>query len=167
MKRFWMVLTIFMIGVSSQVVALDLDVVTGFTGEGSPTGKFYYPLPKNFQLVAGFTAEVPGRKFQNGAGSQLNIDAILGVNAAVPLLDRVDMFFVFDDRDGIKRTGNYEKSDFYIKSFRVQKKWLYTLNERIKMGVQMTLAEVMLDDSAQINILSDVSPVMAVAISIF
>jgi hypothetical protein len=168
MKRFAALLVLIMALVSMprMVSALDLDTVVGFSGQGSPSGKFYYPINEGMDLVFGFSAEVPGQKYRDEQGRQVNPDLLIGLNSEMPVVGAVDMYFTFDDEDGVVRTGKNEGSDWMITKFTVSKKWLYALNDRINLGVSMILGEVLLEGSKQVNVMTEIQPVMGVTISI-
>ena len=165
-QRLWVMFAAVIMAATS-VQGLDLDVVTSFNGNGGPSGKFYYPIYGNTELIAGFSATLPARKYSgNNTGQELDTDILLGMTANVPLLNQVDVYFLFDNYDGTNRTGAHEKSDFYTQSLTVSKKWLYGLNDQVKVGVEAVLGEVMLDGSKEINVLQSISPVLGVTISI-
>ena len=92
----------------SSLFAFELEVTTAFTGE-KPSGTFYYPLTSNYDLVLGMGAKIPASKYRDGNGSELDIDLNLGLRTALPILGKTDLFFTFDNRDGVARTGVYEK----------------------------------------------------------
>jgi hypothetical protein len=165
MKRMLLAAIVAVLLIGAPAHALDLDVVTGFGGSSAPSGKFYHPLAWDMELVLGFSAEVPGQKYRNGYGRQANFDILLGINSPLPLLGNVDMYFVFDDSDGVVRTGEKEGSDLMITKFAVSKKWLYALNDRLNLGVAAILGEVLLDGTKQINVLTEIQPVIGATVS--
>ena len=125
-----------------QVQALELEAQASFTGN-QPSGMFYYGLTKKYDLVFGFGATVPGTKYAGGTGSELDLDLNLGLRTKLVLLGLSDVYFVFDNRDGVSRSGNYEKSDFYMQSLVISKSWVYYLADQINLGVRLPIVEVM------------------------
>ncbi len=165
MNKSFLALMVAVLMLSVPAHALDLGVVTGFNGSSAPSGKFYHPLPMDMELVFGFSAQLPAQKYNNNTGSQADFDILLGVNSDMPLVGNVDMYFVMDDEDGTVRTGKNEGSDLMVTKFAVTKRWMYPLNDRVNLGFQATLGEVLLDGSKQVNVLTEISPVLGATIS--
>ena len=150
-----------------SVNAIEFDAVTEFSGSGQPSGRFYYPTRWAPDIVFGFSSVVPARKRDNGVGQEFDLDLLLGVKTNIILLKEVDIYFLFDNHDGVNRTGEYEKSEFYTRSLNVSKKWMYPLNDFIQLGMQATLAEVMLEGSKEVRIMQNINPVIGLTIKIF
>ena len=163
MKKILVLLVSIICGFSS-VQALELDAEAIFTGN-QPAGFFYYGINQKYDLVLGLGASIPGTKYKNGTGSELDLDINLGLRTNVVLIGEADLYFVFDNRDGVSRTGTYEKSDFYTKSFVVSKTWAYRVADRVNIGVRIPLVEVLIDGQKQVNVLQGLYPVLATTIN--
>jgi len=163
MKRLFLVLFCFVFSFI-QVQALELEAQASFTGN-QPSGMFYYGLTKKYDLVFGFGATVPGTKYAGGTGSELDLDLNLGLRTKLVLLGLSDVYFVFDNRDGVSRSGNYEKSDFYMQSLVISKSWVYYLADQINLGVRLPIVEVMLDGQKRIKFVQGLSPILATTIN--
>jgi hypothetical protein len=150
--------------VSTQTQALELEAQAAFVG-AEPAGMFYYGLTKKYDLAFGFGATVPGTKYYENTGSELDLDINLGLRTKLVLLGVSDVYFVFDNRDGVSRTGDNEKSDFYTKSLVISKSWVYHLADRIDLGVRMPIVEVMLDGQKRVKFLQTLTPVIATTIN--
>ena len=152
---------------TAPVFALDVDVVTGFGGfsnsDNIADARFYYPITKKMDAVFGFSAEIPGQKYVGDEGRQFSPAILAGVRSEMPVVGSVDMYFVGSDPDGVKRTRAAD-SDWRINRFAVSKQWIYSLNDRINLGVRIVLGEVLLDGRKQVNIISQVQPVLGVTI---
>lgn len=155
--------------VTQSVYGIDFKVVSGFTGEGYPSGLVYYPILPNNDLVMGFSAEVPARKYDtvNGerVGTQLSADLLLGVTNTFPLIGKTTLAAVWDDHNGMYRTDDYNKSDFYLKYVILKKHWFYSLNEHIDLGISANLVKLFTDGSKYVRILPQIKPVMRMTIS--
>lgn len=149
-------------------LAFDLEVSTGFGGYSSSSSsfadaRFYAPITKKTDLVFGFSSEIPGQKYVDGEGRQMSNSVLLGIRRPMVVLGDVDMYFIGVDPNGIRRVEGQD-SDWQIQKFAVSKQWLYSLNDRINMGVRIVLGEVYLDGTKQINLISQVQPVIGVTI---
>lgn len=171
MTRFYKMLAIFVlvIGCSVPAFAYDVEMVTSFGGYSNSNdvanARFYYPITKKMDLVLGFSAEIPGQKYENGEGRQFSPALVAGVRQSMPLVGVVDMYFVGSDPDGVKRE-NPDKSDWRIRKFAVSKQWVYSINDRVNLGARIVLGEVILDGGKQVNLISSVQPVLGVTIRI-
>ena len=61
----------------------------------------------------------------------------MGVAHDLPFLGRVSTYLTFDNHGGHTIEGGYEKSEFYTKSFIIEKHWLYPFTNQIEFGVQL------------------------------
>ncbi|RAP29003.1 hypothetical protein DID78_04160 [Candidatus Marinamargulisbacteria bacterium SCGC AG-343-D04] len=146
----------------SSLSALEFKTIVPFSGASTPAASFYYPLPKNLELVMGFSSVVPASKTE-----ELDVDMHLGIASDYPLLGRVATYLTFDNHSGHVIEGGYQGSEFYTKSLIMEKVWLYPLNNRVNIGVSAILAEIMLDGGKRAHILPSITPVLSVDINIF
>jgi len=153
---------------TAPVMAMDLEVATGFGGYSNADNsfadaRFYYPINKKMDAVFGVSSEIPGQKYADGNGRQMSTSLLLGLRTAMPVVGMVDMYFVGADPDGVQRVSSTD-SDWRIQKFGVSKQWLYSINDRVNLGVRIVLAEVLLDGRKQVNVISQVQPVLGVNI---
>ena len=144
---------------SVQVSALEIDTVVPITGSSNPAGTFYFTLNDKYDLVLGFSSVVPA-----SISKEVDVDLKIGVNAPMPIINRCDMFLVFDNHGGAVIEGGHE-SEFYLHSFQVSKRWLYPLTNSIDLGVTLKLIEVLLDDVNEVNLLSSFTPILGMTIN--
>jgi hypothetical protein len=153
---------------SAPVLALDLEVATGFGGYSNSSdsfadARFYYPINKKMDAVFGVSSQIPGQKYADGTGRQMATSILAGIRTPMPVLGSVDMYFVGADPDGVQRVSS-TSSDWKIQKFAVSKQWLYSLNDRVNLGMRIVFAEVLLDGTKQVNVISQVQPVLGVTI---
>lgn len=146
----------------TTLVGLDFDATVPFSGVSNPATRFSYTINDAIDVVFGLSSVVPARRTE-----ELDVDLQLGINKEMPLMGRVDMFFTFDNHGGSEIVGGYSGSEFYTKSFTFSKKWMYRLTDRVEIGVQAELAEIMLDGTYQVLVLQTIEPVVAMTIRIF
>ena len=151
-----MVLILFAFYTSAH--ALEIDTVVPLTGSSTPAGTFYFDINEKYDLVLGFSSIVPG-----SASKEVDVDLKIGVNAPMPIIDRCDMFLVFDNHGGQVIEGGHD-SEFYLHSFQVSKRWLYAFSNSIDLGVTIKLIEVLLEDVNEVHILPSVTPIMGLTI---
>ena len=146
----------------STLSAIEVDTVVPFSGSETPAATFYYALPKNMDLILGFSALVPGRKTE-----ELDVDLNLGLAMNLPIIGFTSTYFTFDNHSGHIKEGGYRKSEFYTKSISLAKVWRYPLTDNIDLGLKAVLGEAILDGSYHIKILPNISPIVAMTISLF
>ncbi len=150
---------------SGSIFALTFDAVVPLSGSANPAGIFYTKVPKlpsSMKLLFGLSAVVPGRKAE-----ELDVDLKLGFNKDIVILGNADVYFSFNNHDGVIRTGDYRGSDFYTQSLNIAKTWKYPLTDRVDIGITAVLGELLLNGEYQLNVLSQVNPVIGMKISIF
>ena len=158
-------LVILLLLCSVQTFALTFDAVVPFSGASSPAGFFYtsFPkLPNSIKLMFGFSAVVPATKKE-----ELDVDLKFGFNKDIVLIGNADVYFSFNNHDGVIRTGKYDTSDFYTESISIAKTWKYPLTDKVDIGLKAVLAELLLNGEYQGRILSEINPVIAMKVTLF
>ncbi|MBI59708.1 hypothetical protein CL657_00655 [bacterium] len=148
---------------ASSLYAFEFDAVVPFSGTQSPAATFYKQLPfvsQDISLVVGLSAIVPGSKTE-----ELDTDLKLGVRTEVPLLGMSDIYFTFDNHGGVARQTS--SSDFYTRSLSLAKTWVYPFTDRMELGVQAVLGQVLLNGEYQGVLLPAVYPVIKLNVNLF
>lgn len=151
--------------ISTLIHGINIDTEVQFSGAGSPSTFFYKEikyLPENSSLCFGLSSIIPGKKTE-----ELDVDLNLGVRTTVTLLGETTIYFTFDNHDGVTRTGNYDKSDFYTKSLNLQKSWKYPLTDKVDIGISALLGSILLNGEYQILVLPEIYPILYTTIDIF
>lgn len=151
-------LTCFLFCFSAHLFALEIDTIVPLSGSSNPAGTFYFNLNDKYDLVLGFSSVVPA-----SVSKEVDVDLKIGVNAPMPIIDRCDMYLLFDNHGGQVIEGGYD-SEFYLHSFQVSKRWMYPLSTSIDLGLTLKLLEVLLDDVNEVNILPSATPIMGLTI---
>ncbi len=139
------VLAILMV-LSVNCFGVSFKTMVPFTGKSAPAATFFYDLPYKMALSFGFTSEIPASKTE-----ELDVDLILGIVHSYPLIGRVNSYLTFDNHGGRTLVGGYQKSEFYTKSLSFSKSWLYPVTQHINMGLNIVLAEIMLEGSYEVK----------------
>lgn len=158
-------LGIVLVLLSTQVMGIDFDAKVPFSGVSAPTGVFYNRLPKMpayMKLMWGVSSTIPGRKTE-----ELDMDLMLGLHTDVVLFGPVDIYFTFNNHNGVVKTGEYRNSEFYTQSLSLAKTWTYPLNERLELGLTAVLGQVLLNGEYHIRVLPEMYPVLKMKISLF
>ena len=149
----------------TPLAAVEFDTQVGFSGSSYPTSMFYKKtpyMPENMKLAFGFSSTVPFSKSE-----ELDVDLNLGIKTDFPIIGVATAYFTFDNHDGVERTGEYKKSDFYTKSLSLSKTWVHPLTDKIDLGVKAVLGKVLLNGEYQVVVLPSISPVIAMKIDLF
>ena len=151
--------------IPTLIFGLNIDTEVQFSGSSSPSTFFYKEikyLPEDSELCFGFSSTIPGKKTE-----ELDVDLNLGVKTIVPILGETSIYFTFDNHDGVIRSGNYDKSDFYTKSLNLRKSWKYPLTDKVNIGVSALLGSILLNGEYQVLVLPEISPIIYTTINIF
>ena len=153
------IIMLFVFVFSTLTYALDINTVVPISGSSDPAGTLYVSINEKYDLVLGLSSIVPA-----STGTELDVDLKIGINAPMPFIDRCDMYLVFDNHSGQVIEGGYD-SEFYLQSFRVSKRWMYSLTSDIDFGLSLTLLEVWLEDVNEVHLLSEFNPVVGMTIN--
>ena len=156
------IILLIMLGMSS-LYAVNFDAIVPFSGSQTPAGTFYKQLPfvnKNISVLIGFSAIVPGKKTE-----ELDTDLKLCLHTELPLLGMSDIYFTFDNYDGVARRNS--SSDFYTKSVSLAKTWVYPFTDRMEIGVQAVFGQVLLNGEYQAVVLPEIYPVLKLNVNLF
>ena len=150
--------------VSFPVKAFHLETLVNVSSKDNFSYTAYMPVFNGTDALFGFSAELPGQKYRDGQGRQANADILIGLRTTLPIFDLVDIYAVFDDNNGMIRTGNNTGSDIAATKIGLSKKFLYPINDHITVGISAVLGEVYIDGQKYITLLPDVYPVFGMTI---
>ena len=140
-----------MVSLFSTIHALSTTVVVPFTGSNAPSGKFYTTIWEDLELITGFSAAISSDELKSS-----DIDLKLGFKANISIFNEIEVVSTFD-----RYAIDNNSKQFRLQKLGIGKKWLYPFNEYIRLGLDMTIAEMHVDGSKQWNLLPSLTPVLS------
>ena len=148
---------IFMAAMPSVASAADVDALVKFDGQGSPAGRFYFPVSQDMRLVTGLSINNP----MDQTGKEAGYDLMVGVDMEWPLIGRGEL------TTGITKTTT-DGSDTNMMPIKITKNATYNITKDIKVGLTLELLSVNLDDDVDggksIKVLNTIYPVLGTTI---
>ena len=155
MKKQLLALAVGLVLMSGSVFAMEAETLVGLAGSGTgPTGRFFFPVVGDTDLVLGFKGAVPGEKSR-----ELEYTVQAGVAMDVPFLGRHNILV---DISNLDRSGNYQSGralEFGV--ITIQKDYLFNLTDQLKLGFTLNLLTVDLRDGQKsATLLQSITPVL-------
>ncbi|MFC1770562.1 hypothetical protein ACFLZV_01615 [Candidatus Margulisiibacteriota bacterium] len=156
---FGMLLLCFLFCTSAQ--AIEVSAVANITGSQQPAASFYFPITDDMQIITGFSAVLPGTKTK-----AVDLDLLLGVSAPIYFLGITETIFNFSKWSVNTTDGSNPATEVHLDSISFRKNYLYKLTDEIDIGLQMVMAEIMIQGDKVINILPGLYPIIKANVSI-
>ncbi|NBV41189.1 hypothetical protein EBR96_00235 [bacterium] len=151
------------LGLATSVSAYDAKTLVSLPGTSQTTGgaevRTYHNVGLgNTQLVLGLGASVP---LNNETSRALGLAGQVGLTFAtdLPVLNDFEVVASFENTSGGLGVLHIAKS------VKINKNFVYRLNDKLQLGATVTLADIRVDDRT-LNIFSSVTPVVGFTVSL-
>jgi|SaaInl4_135m_RNA_FD_contig_91_529701_length_650_multi_9_in_0_out_0_1 hypothetical protein len=135
--------------------AIEVDALVGLDARGSNTGRFYYPLMNDIDLVVSKKLWIPGEKT-----SELAADLSVGVALDIPVFGRHSISV-----DITK--SNTQGSAWMSNVINVEKNFLYNLTDQVKIGFTINALSVNLEKgNRSATLFGEIYPVLGATIEL-
>ncbi|MSR88910.1 MAG: hypothetical protein EXS67_04565 [Candidatus Margulisbacteria bacterium] len=149
---------VMMVALPSVVKAADVDALVSFSGQGNPTGRFYFPVVQDMRLVTGVSVMNPSAQ----SGKAMGYSVLGGLELTLPWVGRSEITTT------ISKTTT-DGSDTIIGPLKLTKNAVYNITKDVKIGLSVDLLTIGVDskDSAgkHVNVLTTIYPVVGATIN--
>jgi hypothetical protein len=139
--------------------ALDLEAIAKLNGNESPAGTLYIPITNDTKLITGISAILPGTKTKS-----VDLDFHFGLSSPIPIIGITEYILTFSKWSPETNTGTQPGTALHLNSLLIRKNYLFKLTDKVNIGFQAILAEVMLQGDKIVKVFPGFYPILGATI---